>query len=83
MRKEVEETGEWGEVNSFFRGASDIRELGVKTGPSKGVRLAVERNLNKPGEETRESGNRHVEGVFHIQDRKCDGFSKLCLIPRE
>ena len=52
MRKEVEESGEWGEVDSFFRGTSDVRELGVQTGPSKGVRLAVERNLNKPGEKT-------------------------------
>jgi len=52
VRKEVEESGEWGEVDSFFRGTSDVRELGVQTGPSKGVRLAVERNLNKPGEKT-------------------------------
>ena len=80
MRKEG---GEWGEIDSFFGGTGEIWELRIKTGPSKGVRLAVERNLNKPGEETRESGDRHVKGVFHIQDGKGDGFSKLCLIARE
>ena len=83
MRKEVEEGGEWGEIDNFFSGTGEIWELRVKTGPSKGIRLAVERNLNKPGEETRERGDRHVKGVFHIQDGKGDGFSKLCLIARE
>ena len=83
VRKEVEETGEWGKIDNFFGGTGDIRKLRVKTGPSKGVRLAVERDLNKPGEETGESGNRHVKGVFHIQDRKCDGFSQLCIIARK
>ena len=82
MQKEVEEGGEWGEIDNFLGGTGEIRELRIK-GPSKGIRLAIERNLNKPGEETRERGDRHVKGVFHIQDGKGDGFSKLCIIARE
>ena len=53
MRKEVEETGEWGEIDNFFGGTGDIRKLRVKTGPSKGVRLAVERR-----EELEQAGRR-------------------------
>jgi len=45
--------------------------------------LSIEGNLDKPGEETRESGDRHIKGVFHIQDRECDGFSELCIIARK
>ena len=73
---------EWGEIDRFFGRTGEIRELRVKTGPSKGVRLAVQRDLDKPGEETGKK-RRHVKGVLHIQDRKCDGFSKLCIIARE
>jgi len=39
--------------------------------------------LDKTGEETGESRDRHVKGVFHIQDRKGDGFSKLRISTRE
>ena len=45
--------------------------------------MSIEGNLDKPGEETRESGDRHIKGVFHIQDRECDGFSELCIIARK
>ena len=83
VRKEVQETGEWGEIDRFFGRTGEIRELRVKTGPSKGVRLAVQRDLDKPGEETGKSRDRHVKGVLHIQDRKCDGFSKLRIITKE
>jgi len=39
--------------------------------------------LDKPGEETGKSGDRHVEGVFHVQDGECDGFCELFLIARK
>ena len=48
MRKEVQETGEWGEIDCFFCGTGDGRKLRVKAGPPKGVRLSIEGNLDQP-----------------------------------
>ena len=67
MRKEVEEGGEWGEIDNFFGGTGEIRELRIKTGPSKGIRLAIERNLNKPGEEIGDTNSSEELGVEEVQ----------------
>ena len=76
-------TKKWGEVNCFLCRAGDGRKLRLEAGPPEGVRLSIERDLDKTGEETRESRDRHVKGVLHIQDRKSDGFSKLRVITRK
>jgi len=83
VRKEVQETGEWGEIDCFFCRTGEGRKLRVKAGLPKGVRLSIERNLDKPRKETGESRDRHVKGVFHVQDRKGNGFSELCIRTRK
>ena len=56
VRKEVEEGGEWGEIDNFLGGTGEIRELRIKTGPSKGIRLAIGEELEQAGR--RDQGER-------------------------
>ena len=52
VREKVQEPGKRGEVDGFLGRTGEMRNLGVKSCPSKCVRLSVKRNLEKPGEET-------------------------------
>ena len=83
VRKKVEETRKWREVNCFICRAGDGRKPRIEAGPPQGVRLSIERDLDKAGEETRESRDRHVKGVLHIQGRENECFSHLSVIARK
>lgn len=67
MWEELQKCRDRGEIIgvAWEFGVIGVREFGVKSAPSKSVRLTVQGHIGDAGEKARKGRNRHIERVFH------------------